>query len=165
MLVLGVPPCCRAGSGYPLVFLTVSWAVTSCSVASVGRPSPAVPAIHSPATHITPIPHAGNWLRVTGCLRFAVYANGRLSPPFAVYATSTPCYSLFRLEDYWRLSSINLNSFLLLKFRGATIPEVQDSHIHYKASDKVPILILEIPESNYVLDHRNEGSNGYEKEK
>ena len=47
-----MPPCCRAASGYPLVFLTVSWAVTSWSVASAGRPSPAVPACHSSVTHI-----------------------------------------------------------------------------------------------------------------
>ena len=40
----------------------------------------------------------------------AVYANDRLSPPFAVYATSTPCSSLFRLEVGCELSSFIDNS-------------------------------------------------------
>ena len=106
----GVPSSCRSRSGYPLVFLAVSWAVTSCSVASAGRPSPAVPAYHSSVTHIAAIPHAATCcgLRVSGYglftpafgirLTSAVYANGRLSPPFAVYAESTECFQLFILE-------------------------------------------------------------------
>ena len=35
----------------------------------------------------------------------AVYANDRLSPPFAVYATSTACFPLFMLEVGCELSS------------------------------------------------------------
>ena len=34
-----------------------------------------------------------------------------------------------------------------------------------KAADKISSLILEVPESNYVLDHLDEGSNGDKKER
>ncbi len=43
---------CPFGSGYSLVFLTVSWAVIMYLVASSGRPHLHIPACHSSATHI-----------------------------------------------------------------------------------------------------------------
>ena len=94
----------------------------------------------------------------------AVLINDRLSPPFAVDAASTTCSPLLRLEDHRRLSSINGNALHLLRFQAATIPIIQDSHIHSKDADIIPYLILGNLNSNYVLDHRNEGSTGDKKE-